>query len=98
MSEQENKTIENVETAKDMPNETGGQRGIVTINDIVYYVDSLSQDAEAYIQNIQMIEEEVQRIQLQQNIAYLAKDTLVNKLEDLADTFEKVPVVGEEDV
>jgi len=70
------------------------EREIFTLNEISYFTESLSDEANHYIKNINIIEAEVQRIQLSLDIAKIAKDSFISKLEELVDEFEPVPEVA----
>lgn len=68
------------------------QRATFQIGEQRYFTDSLDEEAQNYFRNIEIIEAEIQKIKLQLDIAKIAKDSFVGKLESVKDTFEKVPV------
>ena len=65
-------------------------RATISINDVLYYQDSLTEEAIQMIETVNLIQGEIEKFQLNANIAIAAKDTFIKNIEDIADQFEKV--------
>ena len=68
------------------------QRQRVKINKIEYFLDSLDENAQKILGDIRVIDGEMQRLQIQMSIAGVAKNSLLEKLDEMADKFEKAPI------
>ncbi len=73
-------------------------RATFKLNDREFYVDSVTEDGNKITESINLVTQEIQRIQLQSDIAHLAKDTLVNNLVNISGEFEEVETEDVEDV
>ncbi len=58
----------------------GNARDTITIQDRVYYRDSLTDNDEIMLKNISYIQEEIDRIQKTKVIAQMARDSVIDKL------------------
>lgn len=74
------------------------ERQIFTLNDQNFYTDSVSEDGIKLINSISTIQaeiqeysKEIQKAQLRTEIAVVAKDAIIGKLESIVDTFEEAP-------
>jgi len=67
------------------------ERQRITINKEVYYLDSLDEDSQKLLSEIRVIDNEIQHLQIQMSIAGVAKNSILETLNDNADTFQKVP-------
>lgn len=72
------------------------ERQKITINKVEYYLDSLNEDSQKVLNEIRIIDTELQRYNIQMNIAGVAKNSLLEKLDKNSDAFEIVPVETEE--
>jgi len=68
------------------------ERQRITINKEVYYLDSLDEDSQKLLNEIRVIDNEIQHLQIQMSIAGVAKNSLLEKISDNTDTFQKVPL------
>ena len=67
------------------------QRPTFIFNDVEYYADTLSEDVKGFINNVQIIDGEIKKINLQLEITNVAKDSFISKIEAEVENFEKVP-------
>jgi hypothetical protein len=61
-----------------------------TLDGADYNIDSLDAASNKLLEDISTIESEINRHVLSANIAKIAKDTLITKIKESVDTFEKV--------
>lgn len=73
------------------PVEAPVERQVFVLNEKSYFADSIGDDGKKLINSISTIQQEIQKYQLQTEIAGIAKDSLITKLEALTVTFEEVP-------
>jgi hypothetical protein len=73
------------------------ERQKIALNKIEYYLDSLDEDSQKLLAEIRIIDTELQRLHTQMNIAGVAKNYLLEKIDNNTDNFEKVPVVEEQE-
>lgn len=66
------------------------QRQTVTIDDVVYFRDSLRPEDEMLLQNILAVQEDLNKAQRSVDIINIAKEALVTKLAQAAENFEKI--------
>ncbi len=66
------------------------EREVLTLDDKKYYLDSVSEDGKRLISNIDIIHKEMQRIDIQMNIARIAYDKLLSELKEMSESFEQV--------
>jgi len=71
------------------------ERQKITINKVTYYLDSLNEDSQKMLNEIRIIDSEMQRLNIQMNIAGVAKNSLLEKIDAESASFEKVPEVVE---
>ena len=68
------------------------ERQKITINKVEYFLDSLNEESQKILNEIRIIDAEMQRYNIQMNIAGVAKNSLLEKLDSNSNTFELVPV------
>jgi len=74
------------------------ERQRITINKVQYYLDSLDENAQKILGDIRVIDGEMQRLQVQMGIAGVAKNSLLEKLDNDKEKFEACPIEEKEDV
>ena len=67
------------------------ERGIVTIDSVQYYVDSMTKEAQTALNDTRVIDEEMRRLETSFNIARVAKEAMMSKVATDIATFEVVP-------
>jgi hypothetical protein len=72
------------------------ERQKITINKVTYYLDSLDEEAQKILGEIRIIDTEMHRLNIQMNIAGVAKNSLLEKIDANSENFEKVPEEPEE--
>ena len=73
------------------------ERQKITINKVEYYLDSLDENSQKILGDVRVIDGEMQRLQVSLSIAGVAKNSLLEKINDKCDEFDKVPVEVEAD-
>jgi hypothetical protein len=73
------------------------ERQKITINKITYWLDSLDEDSQKMLSEIRIIDSEMQRLNIQMNIAGVAKNSLLEKIDSNNTNFSVVPEVVETD-
>jgi len=72
------------------------ERQRITINKVEYFLDTLDENAQKILSDIRVIDGEMQRLQIQMGIAGVAKNSLLEKLENDKENFEACPVKEED--
>jgi len=72
--------------------ETPDERQTITINDTTYFYDSLDEESQKLIADIRIIDEEIYRANVTISISNLAKNTILEKIQEKVGDFETVPV------
>ena len=73
------------------------ERQKITINKVEYFLDSLDENSQKILGDVRVVDGEMQRLQVQMGIAGVAKNSLLEKINDNSDKFEKAPVEETED-
>jgi hypothetical protein len=68
------------------------ERQKITINKVEYYLDTLDENSQKILGDIRVIDGEMQRLQVQMSIAGVAKNSLLEKIDEESEGFEQVPV------
>lgn len=71
------------------------ERQTITIDEVSYYIDSFPEEAQKLLTDINLINNELQKLQVQSGIATVAKNALTQQLVTYKDKFE---VAGVESV
>jgi hypothetical protein len=72
------------------------ERQKITINKVEYYLDSLDENSQKILGDIRVIDGEMQRLQVQMSIAGVAKNSLLEKIDEESEGFEQVSEETEE--
>lgn len=72
------------------------ERQKIKLNGVEYYLDSLDKDSQKILGDIRVIDTEMQRLQVQMSIAGVAKNSLLEKIQENSEKFDKVPIDEDE--
>ena len=68
------------------------ERQRIKLNKVEYYLDSLDENSQKILGDIRVIDGEMQKLQVQMSIAGVAKNSLLEKIQENSSKFEKTPV------
>ncbi len=75
--------------AENTNTETETERAILNLNGREFYKDSITEDGNAMIQNIGVIDQQLADAQLGVDIIKIAKDSLIKELDSMSSNFEE---------
>jgi len=73
------------------------ERQKIKLNSVEYYLDSLDESSQKILGDIRVIDTEMQRLQVQMSIAGVARNSLLEKIQENAGSFDEVPVEDTEE-
>lgn len=68
------------------------ERQRIKLNKVEYYLDSLDENSQKILGDIRVIDGEMQKLQVQMSIAGVAKNSLLEKIQENSSEFEKAPI------